>query len=192
MRGMPSMKQPVTGNASMVWACCAVLIVVAMFASCSQKDDAQVVRSLIEKCARLAEQKQIGNLLDFAGEGFQAQPGGHDARSVKGILFVTFRRYGKFEIHYPRPTVKISPDRNEAEAVVFFLIVRQDRAIPGLKELYEDPQGWLEAVGEKADLYQLELQWVKEDGQWLVRRAYIEGFGRRRFGSIANSDDFSS
>jgi hypothetical protein len=45
-----------------------------------------------------------------------------------------------------------------------------------LKELYEDPQGWLEAVGEKVDLYQLELQWVKVDGKWLVRRAYLDRF----------------
>jgi hypothetical protein len=45
-----------------------------------------------------------------------------------------------------------------------------------LKELYEDPQGWLETVGEKADLYQLELQWVEVDGKWLVRRAYLTKF----------------
>ncbi|MGD9189962.1 MAG: hypothetical protein PVI89_17215, partial [Desulfobacteraceae bacterium] len=164
------MKRPLSINALIAMACCAALIFIA---SCSQKDDAQVVRDIIDKCARLAEQKQIGDLLDFADEAFQAQPGRYDKRSVKGILFATFQRYGRFEIHYPRPTVKISPDGNEAAAVLYFLIVSQDRKIPGLKELYEDPQGWLEAVGEKADLYQLELQWVKVDGKWLVRRAYL-------------------
>jgi hypothetical protein len=167
------MKQPLAVSVSIVRGCCAALIVV-ICASCSQKDDAQVVRDIIGQCARLAEQKQIGDLLDFAGEEFQAQPGRYDKRSVKGILFATFQRYGRFEIHYPRPAVKISPDGNEAEAVLYFLIVLKDRAIPGLKELYEDPQGWLEAVGEKADLYQLELQWVKVDGKWLVRRAYLK------------------
>jgi hypothetical protein len=170
------MNQPVTVIISIAKICCFVLIIVAMCASCSQKDDAQVLRSIIEKCARLAEQKQISDLLEFTSKDFQAQPGGYDGRSVKGILFMTFRRYGTFEIHYPRPIVKISPDSNEAETGVFFLIVRQDRAIPGLKELYENPQVWLEAVGEKADLYQLELQWIKKDGEWLVRRAYLEGF----------------
>jgi hypothetical protein len=165
------MKQPLAVSESIVRACCVALIFIV---SCSQKDDAQVVRDIIGQCARLAEQKQIGDLLDFAGEEFQAQPGRYDKRSVKGILFATFQRYGRFEIHYPRPGVKISPDGNEAEAVLYFLIVLKDRAIPGLKELYEDPQSWLEAVGEKADLYQLELQWVKVDGKWLVRRAYLK------------------
>ncbi len=181
------MKQPMSAAASIERACCAVLIFVTVFASCSQKDDAQLVRDIIGKCARLAEQKQIGGLLDFVSEDFQAQPGRYDTRSVKGVLFATFQRYGRFEIHYPRPVVKISPDGNEAEAAVFFLIVVQDRSIPGLKELYEDPQGWLEAVGEKADLYQLELHWVKANGKWLVRRAYLERFGRRRhIGFVSN------
>jgi hypothetical protein len=167
------MKQPLSPSASIVRACCAILIFIA---SCSPKNDTQVVRDIIDQCAGLAEQKQIGALLDFAGKEFQAQPGRYDKRSVKGILFATFQRYGRFEIHYPRPAVKVSPDGNEAEALCFVLIVSKDRAIPGLKELYEDPQGWLEAVGEKVDLYQLELQWVKVDGKWLVRRAYLDRF----------------
>ena len=143
------MKQPLSVSVSIARGCCAAMILVVISAACSQKDDARVVRDIIDQCARLAEQKQIGALLDFAGEEFQAQPGRYNARSVKGILFATFQRYGNFEIHYPRPVVKISPDGNEAEAVLFFMIVLQDRTIPGLKELYEDPQGWLEAVGEK-------------------------------------------
>jgi hypothetical protein len=175
-REMQSMRQSATANTSIVRTCCAALIFVSVFTSCSEKDDAQIVRDIIGKCAKLAEQKQIGELLDFATKDFQAQPGRHDARSVKGILFVTFQQYGRFEIHYPRPKVTVSPDGNEADATVFFLIVRQDLAIPGLRELYQDPQGWLEAVGENADLYELELKWVKKDGEWLVRRAYLEGF----------------
>lgn len=183
------MKQPLSVNASIVKACWVALIFVVISASCSQRDDAQVVRDIIAQCALLAEQKNIGGLLDFASEEFQAQPGRYDARSVKGILFAAFQRYGRFEIHYPRPVVKISPDGNEAEAILFFLIVSQDRAIPGLKELYEDPQGWLEAVGEKADLYQLELQWVKVDGKWLVRRAYLAKFGRRHIDLMSDPED---
>jgi hypothetical protein len=170
------MKQPLPAIASIVRGCCSALIFVVFLASCSQKDNAQVVRDIIGQCARLAEQKQVGGLLDFASEEFQAQPGRYNKRSVKGILFAAFQRYGRFEIHYPRPVVKISPDGNEAEAAIFFLIVSKDRKIPGLKELYEDPQSWLEAVGEKADLYQLELQWVEVDGKWLVRRAYLHRF----------------
>lgn len=184
------MKQAISACISIERTCCAILIFAGVFAACTQQDDAQVVRDIIGQCARLAEQKQIGGLLDFASEDFQAQPGRYDTRSVKGILFAAFHRYGKFNIHFPRPTVTISSDGDEAEAVVYFLIVLQDRAMPGLKELYEDPQGWLEAVGEKADLYQLELQWIKVDGKWLVRRANLEGFGSRRHVSLMANSDF--
>ncbi|MGD8844024.1 MAG: hypothetical protein PVI54_00865 [Desulfobacteraceae bacterium] len=55
-------------------------------------------------------------------------------------------------------------------------INRQNQAIPGLKALYDNPRKWFEAVGEKADLYQLELDLVNDGGDWLVGRARLEGF----------------
>jgi hypothetical protein len=153
-----------------------VLILLLVLTACSKKDDARQVREVIRRCAEAAEQKHITELLEAASQDFIAHPGGYNVRSVKGVLFALLRQYGVFEIHYPLPTVQIAPDGKEAAATVYFVIVRRDRSIPGLKALYEDPQSWLEAVGEKAELYQLALDWVKADGNWLVRRAHLERF----------------
>jgi hypothetical protein len=45
-----------------------------------------------------------------------------------------------------------------------------------MKELYEDPQKWLEEVGENADLYRLKLELIKLDGRWVAKRALLERF----------------
>ena len=39
-----------------------------------------------------------------------------------------------------------------------------------------DPKGWVEKVGEGADLYRFRLKVAKVGGNWLVRRAYLERF----------------
>jgi hypothetical protein len=148
----------------------------AFICSCSGKDDTQAIYELIQKGARLAEEKQVGDLMDLTLQDFVAQPGNHDRREAKGVLFAAFMHYGKFKIHYPRPEVERLPDNGGARATIHFLIVRQDQSIPGLKELYENPRKWIEKAGEKADLYQLELVLKKEKGDWLVSEAALEGF----------------
>jgi len=46
------------------------------------------------------------------------------------------------------------------------LIVKK-QLLPDL-ELYKDPECWLEEVGELADLYKLNLQFLKKGDKWLV------------------------
>jgi hypothetical protein len=89
---------------------------------------------------------------------------------------VAFRHYQDFKVLYPRPSVELKPDKRSASAIFPFLIVKKEMTLPNLKELYEDPQTWIEAVGEKADLYRLKLEWIKQDGDWLVNQARLERF----------------
>lgn len=149
--------------------------------ACGRKDDAQAIHELIRKGTGLAEDKQVGDLMDLALPGFIAQPGSRNRREVKRVLFAAFRHYGEFKIHYPRPLVEILSDGHSARATVHFLIVRQDQSIPGLKELYDDPRKWIETAGEKADLYRLKLVLKKDGGDWLVGGAELEG-GTRGMG----------
>ena len=155
-----------------------VLVFVILIAgmSCSKKDDTVLIRKVIANGAQLAQEHQIGDLLRLATEDFSASPGNHDARSVKGILFVAFQHYGTFAVHYPRPSVDVAEGGESAKAKFQFIIISQDRTIPGLKELYDDPQKWIETASEKADLYQLDLGFVKAKGDWLVKTAHMEGF----------------
>lgn len=149
--------------------------------ACSKKDDATAVRQLIDKGAQMAEAHALGDLMRLTTRDFQAMPGHHDTPQVKGILFMAFQHYGKLKIHYPRPSVDVAEDRAAASSLIHFVIVSQDKTIPELKELYEDPQQWIEVASEKADLYQLELQLAKTDGDWRIKRAELKGFKGWRF-----------
>ncbi len=152
------------------------LVLLFLAVSCSSKDDAAAIRKLIDKGAGLAAEKQIGDLMRLTADGFIADPGAHDAKRVKGILFIAFQHYGHFDIRYPRPAVDLEEDGKKAKATVYFVIVSKDKEIPSLKELYNNPREWIEAASEKADLYELKLDLVIDSGDWLIQRAAIEGF----------------
>ena len=144
--------------------------------ACSGKDNTEAIHELIQKGSGLAEEKQVGDLMDLALPDFITRPGGHGRRETKRILFAAFRHYGEFKLSYPRPYVEVQDDGDSANATIHFLIVRQDQSIPGLKELYDDPRKWIETAREKADLYQLKLALKKDGGDWLVSEAQLEGF----------------
>jgi hypothetical protein len=153
-----------------------ILIVVSVLESCSPKDEETAIRELVKKGATLAEEQDIRGLMNLTTEDFIALPGDLRRQETRGILFMAFRHYQNFKILYPRPSVGLKPDKRSSSAVFPFLIVKKETTLPKLKELYEDPQRWLETVGENADLYRLKLECVKQDGDWLVRQARLERF----------------
>ena len=110
-------------------------------------------------------------------------PGNRDRAEVRRILWMAFRHYSRFRILYPKPGVDLEEEGGAASATVYFLIVKQDRSYPELKDLYEDPAGWLEEVGENADLYRLTLELAKKKGDWLTTRAHLEPFKGYGFGN---------
>lgn len=149
-----------------VSACIAFLLL-----ACGNKDDTAAIRKLIDQGAELAEAHQIGDLMALTADGFTASPGNRDARSVGTILFVAFRHYGTFDIRYPRPSVDVEEGADTADATIHFMIISQDKPMPELKDLYEDLQAWMEKAGEKADLYRLKLDLVKQEDDWRVQKA---------------------
>lgn len=158
-----------------------LLITMSVLESCSSKDEETAIRELVKKGAILGEKQDIKGLMNLTTEDFLALPGDLGRQETRRILFVAFRHYGAFKILYPRPNVDLKPDKRSASAVFPFLIVKKETALPKLKELYEDPQRWLETVGENADLYRLKLDWIKQNGDWLVRQARLERFTGRSF-----------
>ena len=114
--------------------------------------------------------------MNLTTEDFLALPGELGRQETRRVLFLAFRHYQDFKILYPRPSIDLRPDKQSASAVFPFLIVKKETTIPKLNELYEDPQRWLEAVGENADLYRLKLECTKHNGEWLVKQARVESF----------------
>lgn len=156
----------------------AVLGVIILFfsPSCSKEDQAEKIRSLIKKGAELAEKHDLSGLLKFTTEDFIAQPGKHGSLEVKRILWFAFNHYGNFRIIYPEPSVDLGPEGRDGSARVYFLIVKREQSVPKVEDLYKDPKGWIEEVGESADLYRLSLDLLKKNGDWLVKGALLEPF----------------
>ena len=157
----------------MAWTIVCTLLLIA---ACGEKDDAGAVRDLIKQGAELAQKHAVGDLMELTTEDFSASPGTRDAGEVKKILFLAFRHYDAFEIHYPRPSVTFGRGEGRAGTVLYFVIVRQDQPFPELKELYQDPERWIEAAREKADLYRLQLDLRKAGDDWKIQKAHLEGF----------------
>jgi len=152
------------------------LILLLFSPSCSKEDEAEKIRSLIREGAELAEKHDISGLIKFTTEDFTAQPGNQGSREVRRILWFAFNYYGNFRIMYPEPSVDLGPEGRDGSARVYFLIVKKEQSAPKVKDLYKDPKGWIQEVGESADLYRLSLELSKENGDWLVKRALLEPF----------------
>jgi hypothetical protein len=173
--------KPVYKNAcrlSKKWARPAILWVIffVFVASCSPKDEVAAIREVIKKGAELAEDHDVGAIMDLTTAEVVALPGQHDRLEIKRIIWAALMHYGKLKVLYPEPSVRLTSNESIASSTVYLLIVKKDRHMPELKELYQDPRQWLEEVGENADLYQLNLQLLKKNGDWLVEQAHLEGF----------------
>lgn len=160
------------------WARHAIFWVILLMLvwSCSPKDEVAAIRELIQKGAKLAEDHDVSEIMNLTTEDVVALPGRHNRQEIKRILWLAFKHYGNLKVLYPEPSVNLTSNKNSASSRIYLLIVKKDRNLPELKELYTQPRRWLEEVGENADLYQLDLQMVKQDGDWLVKQAQLEGF----------------
>jgi hypothetical protein len=152
------------------------VILLLFSTSCAKEDEAEKIRTLIKEGAELAENHDISGLIKFTTEDFIAQPGQRDSRGVRRILWFAFNHYGNFRIMYPEPSVELEPGGQKASSRIYFLIVKREQAAPKVKDLYKDPKGWIEQVGESADLYRLSLELSKENKDWLVKGALLEPF----------------
>ena len=144
--------------------------------TCSDKDDVSAIRELIKKGAALAEDHDVGGIMDLTTEDLVAHPGQVNRLEIKRIIWRIFRHYGKLKVLYPKPSVDVSAEDSTATCEVYLLIVKKDQTFPDVKEFYDDPKGWLETVGENADLYQMNLEMIKTEGKWWVQQVHLEGF----------------
>jgi len=99
-----------------------VIIFVCCLSSCSEKDDIALILSLVEKAEALAEERDTGKLMELTSKNFTAQDGKLKRQQVRKFLWLTFRRYGKFDLLFPEPAVEISDKEQSATAVVHYFL----------------------------------------------------------------------
>ncbi|MBN2125001.1 MAG: hypothetical protein JW821_11955 [Deltaproteobacteria bacterium] len=154
-----------------------LLVILLLLSGCSPpEEDEIVIRRLVSKAAGLAEQHDIGGIMELTTEDFLAFPGKLDRREARRILWMAFRHYGDLMVMYPQPKVDLESDPLVPSVSFPFLILKKDQSLPDLAKLYNDPGRWVESVGERADLYRFRLALVKVKGDWLVKGARLEKF----------------
>ena len=150
--------------------------IVSLLPACSKTDDHEQIASLIAKGASLAEAHDISGILDLTTKDVLSKPVALDRNGLRGLLWRTFKYYGPLKVFYPRPDIDIQDERNSASARFPFLIVKTAQAMPDLEKLRDDPDAWINAIAETADLYRLQLELSRQDGQWQVNLLVLEQF----------------
>lgn len=158
--------------------CIVVMLSLLLLNACSKTDREEEVYILIQHAVDLAEGHNLSGLMELTQEGFTAGPGDYTSKDIRRILFVTFKRFGKFRIHYPKPSIRLSEDEETAIVKMNFLMAKKDRLFPELNMLYEDAAAWVRGVDERTDIYTLTMELSYESGDWLVKKARITSFAR--------------
>jgi len=150
-----------------------------LFAACGGKEDpTEAVRDFLSRGSRMAEEHDVKALMELTTEGFSLEPQGMDRHEVRKALLFVFRHYGSFRILYPKPRIQFKEREKRARVALPFVIVRKEVSIPGLKQLLDDPREWVEEVGDRADLYWLELELFRGSGEsWKAEVARIRPLG---------------
>jgi hypothetical protein len=159
----------------------ACLALVCVVTACSRGDDMERIRGLIREGAALAEKHRIDPMLQLATEDLRAEPGGYDRAGVRDVLALAFLHYGRFEILYPKPAVEVAEDGGSARTSFPFVIAAYGSSLPGLEDLRADPEAWLQAVGDRVDLFRVELRWTRTEERWRVAAVRLETLKRPGF-----------
>lgn len=164
-------------NNRLSWSIRYLLLVLCLLcAACAEKDDEAAIHELIEQGAALAETHDLAAILDLATGDVRAMPMDLDRRGIKAVLWRTFSYYGPLRVLYPKPSIEVKDEYNQASAQFPFLILKKEQIIPDLERLRDDPMAWIEAIGDAADLYRIRLIWTKKDRDWMVDQVYLKRF----------------
>ncbi len=155
-----------------------LILSLSVLTACSRTPGEEAIYQLVEDGVSMAESHDLGGMINLLEDGFIAGPGNHSKQEVRRILFVMLKRYGKFRILYPRPSIQLSDDEQGAIVKMTLLIASKQQPFPELDLFYSEPTAWLAAVDKSADLYTLSMELGIESGEWLLRKARITGFTR--------------
>ncbi|HEY8555628.1 MAG TPA: hypothetical protein VIL43_13965 [Burkholderiales bacterium] len=136
----------------------AAIAAALLLGGCSDRDTPEdQIRALIAAAEEAAERKEIGTLRGYVSESY-ADDAGRDRRAIDAILRLYLLRHERIHLLTRVSDVRFVPPA-AAGAVVYVAM----SAVPIADA---------EALGGlRADLYRIELDFVREDDDWRVRRA---------------------
>lgn len=149
-----------------------------LLATCGGGEDpAGAIREFLSEAARLSEEHNAEALMALAAEDFRLEPHGMNRHEVRKALLFAFRHYLSFRVLYPKPRIQFEDGERRARVTFPFIIVRKEISLPGLKELLDDPRRWAQEVGDRADLYWMELHLIRSGKDaWSAETATIRPF----------------
>lgn len=155
------------------------ILLLAFASSCEKPDDVVQIRALVDDAVERAHAHDISGLMEHVTTDYTAQPGGRDEQSVRPILLLALRSYGKFRIKHPVPGIRVDANAGTAEVSLPFLVVREGQQLADdeLEQVASSPSEWVARVADTiGDPYQLDLTLRKTSDGWKVRRSEISGF----------------
>ena len=152
----------------------ALILALAAPAGCSSKPQEERVLEWVAEAVSLAEQGDAAGLVDLTASDFRVSPRSMDRRQLKLRLVVALQRFRKGTIHYPRPSVTLSGDDDQAEVSFAFLTIRGDP--PAEARGTADEDSWLEGLANKGGLMRIHLRLRRDGDEWLATQARLERF----------------
>lgn len=124
-----------------------LLLSVLMVAGCQRETEEARIRHAIDAMAEALEAGDSGAFIAHVAENFQSQSGGMDKRQLRALLLGETLRNPNLSITLGPPEVKLYGNRATVKINVLAL-------------------GGASFVPERGRTYEIESQWILEDGDW--------------------------
>lgn len=136
----------------------AVLCAALIAPGCKKpQSDEELIKAMIAETAELARAKDIKGILENVSEEYKDQQG-NDRNALKGILFIYFQGYETVGVFVRDTQVTVEGDQAQAQVKVI---------LTG----GEDPDTLGGVVPKSGGGYLIDMNLVREDGDWMVIRA---------------------
>jgi len=134
------------------------LFTLAIIPSCKKPlSEEEKIQALIEDAKKSAEAKDIGGVLDFISGSYKDEYG-NDRDALKGLLFYYFQSYSAIGVTLRESEIVVEGDSATASSKVILT-----GGAGG--------EGESDILPNSGSGYLLELELVKEEGDWMVVRA---------------------
>ncbi len=143
-----------------------VIVLFGLFISipaCRRQSEQDRVKKTIVTVQKAAEEKDIRKIIGNLSKSYR-DPEGNDFNSIKGLLLAYFFRHPKIHVFIPDIAVNIEDSRASA---VFQAVLTGGSKTESVTDIFPESMG----------MYEFDVSFVKESGDWKVTSARWERLG---------------